>query len=236
MVLQILFEDNYMLAVHKPNNMLVHHSVMANNQLEEKSMVQILFDQLHEKYFPVHRLDRKTSGIILFAKDKKHVKQFQELFLSNSIEKIYYGLVRGFIPESGKIDSPVKGRDANIHKDALTYFNRIQTYKIPIQVGPYELSRYSLVKLTPKTGRLHQLRIHMNKISHPLIGDPKYGDRFHNRMFEREFQNEAMFLHAKSLSFVHPFTKEAIHLETDFPENWKTVLDEIKKISIDTID
>jgi tRNA pseudouridine65 synthase len=104
----------------------------------------------------------------------------------------------------------------------------METFEIPIQVGPYDVSRYSLVELQPKTGRLHQLRIHMNKISHPLIGDPKYGDRFHNRMFEDHFNNEAMFLHAKTIEFVHPFTNEELKLEADFPENWTRVLSLIK--------
>lgn len=162
-MLPILFQDQYIVAVYKPNNILVHHSAMANNQLEEKSMVQLLAEQFEEKLYPIHRLDRKTSGIILFAKQKEFVKEFQELFIANKIQKTYFGLVRGFIAESGKIDSPVKGRDANIHKDALTYFKRIETFEIPIQVGPYEISRYSLVELQPKTGRLHQLRIHMTK-------------------------------------------------------------------------
>lgn len=221
----ILFEDDYILAIHKPNNILVHHSVMANNQLDEKSLVQILNEKQGAKYFPIHRLDRKTSGIILFAKKKEFVKDFQELFIHNKIQKTYRGLVRGFIPETGKIDSPVKGRDANTHKDALTYYKRLETFEVPINVGPYDISRYSLVELTPKTGRLHQLRIHMNKISHPLIGDPKYGDRFHNRMFEKEFDNEAMFLHAQTLEFTHPYTHENYLLKTDFPENWKRVLE-----------
>ncbi|ANW95773.1 pseudouridine synthase [Wenyingzhuangia fucanilytica] len=223
-MLKILFQDDYILAVHKPNNILVHHSVMANNQLEEKSLVQLLNDELGAKFYPIHRLDRKTSGIILFAKEKEFVKSFQNLFINNQIQKTYYGLVRGFIPEEGKIDSPVKGRDANVHKEALTYYKRIKTFEVPIKVGPYDVSRYSLVELEPKTGRLHQLRIHMNKISHPLIGDPKYGDRFHNRMFEEKFNNQAMFLHAKTLAFTNPFTNENHLLETDFPENWKRVI------------
>lgn len=228
----ILYQDDYILAVHKPNNILVHHSVMANNQLDEKSLVQLLVDELGKKYYPIHRLDRKTSGIILFAKQKEFVKAFQDLFIANQIQKTYYGLVRGFIPEKGSIDSPVKGRDANVHKEALTHYKRLETFEIPIQVGPYEMSRYSLVELNPKTGRLHQLRIHMNKISHPLIGDPKYGDRFHNRMFEDQFQNEALFLHAKTLSFVHPYTNKKHILETDFSENWKRVLQQLKNLQV----
>lgn len=227
-MLQIIFQDDYCLAVHKPNNMLVHHSAMANNQLEELSMVQILNEQLGKSSYPVHRLDRKTSGIILFAKEKAYVKTFQDLFVNNQIQKTYYGLVRGFIPESGKIDSPVKGRDANVHKEALTHFEREETFEVPIKVGPYEQSRYSLVKLEPKTGRLHQLRIHMNKISHPLIGDPKYGDRFHNRMFENEFNCSSLFLHAKTLEFEHPYTQEKHLLETEFPKQWEETIQQLR--------
>lgn len=230
-MMSIIFQDAYILAIHKPNNVLVHHSAMANNQLDEKSLVQLLTDELEEKYYPIHRLDRKTSGIILFAKKKEYVKAFQDLFISNQIQKNYYGLVRGFTSKEGKIDSPVKGRDANVHKEALTYYKRLETFDVPIQVGPYKTSRYSLVELIPKTGRLHQLRIHLNKISHPLIGDPKYGDRFHNRMFEERFKNEAMFLHAKTLEFTHPYTFQKHILETDFSKNWKRVLKELHAIN-----
>ncbi len=229
-MVQILFQDDYILAVFKPNNVLVHHSAMANNQLDELSLVQILNQELKGSFYPVHRLDRKTSGIILFAKEKEFVKPFQELFVNNQIQKTYYGLVRGFIAESGKIDSPVKGRDANVHKEALTYFKRIETYEIPIKVGPYESSRYSLVELTPKTGRLHQLRIHMNKISHPLVGDPKYGDRFHNRMFEKELDCSSLFLHAKTLNFTHPFTQKQHSLNANFPEQWNRITTVLKDL------
>ncbi|NIJ45172.1 tRNA pseudouridine65 synthase [Wenyingzhuangia heitensis] len=231
-MIDIRFEDTYILAVYKPNNMLVHHSAMANNQLEELSLVQLLKQELGIKYYPVHRLDRKTSGIILFAKQKEFVKPFQDLFVNNQIQKTYYGLVRGFIPENGKIDSPVKGRDANVHKEALTYYKRIKIFSIPIQVGPYKVSRYSLVALQPKTGRLHQLRIHMNKISHPLIGDPKYGDRFHNRMFLEKFNIDSLFLHAKTLEFIHPFTQKTHTLTADMPKKWEFICTELEKIQI----
>ncbi|NQY30365.1 MAG: pseudouridine synthase [Flavobacteriaceae bacterium] len=224
----ICFEDEFILAVLKPNNVLVHHSSMARNQSDEKSLIQLLFDAYGLPFYPIHRLDRKTSGIILFAKKKKFVAPFQELFVTNQIQKTYYGLVRGHIAELGKIDSPVKGRDANVHKDALTYFKRLKTVELNIPVHPYDNSRYSLVELTPKTGRLHQLRIHLNKISHPLIGDPKYGDRFHNRMFETEFTCSNLFLHAKQLEFTHPFTNETLLISAELPSNWKTMFLQFK--------
>lgn len=222
-MLNICFEDEYLIAVNKPNNVLVHHSYMARNQFEEASLVEVLYEQFQTHYYPIHRLDRKTSGIILCAKDKKQVSTFQNLFITNQIQKLYMGLVRGHMPEYGEIDTPVKGRDANVHKEALTYFKRLKTAESAIAVHPYDNSRYSIVELTPKTGRLHQLRIHLNKISHPLLGDPKYGDRFHNRMFTSEFECDKLFLHAKELSFKHPFTLKDITISAELPMHWHNI-------------
>lgn len=219
----ILYEDDFIVAVSKPNNMLVHHSHMARNHTDEQTLVALLKEKLAIKVFPIHRLDRKTSGIVLCAKQKEFVADFQELFVTNQIQKIYYGIVRGFSSENGQIDSPVKGRDANVHKAALTHYETLATITLPIPVQPFPESRYSLIKLLPKTGRMHQLRIHMNKISHPLIGDPKYGDRFHNRMFQAEFDMHNLFLHAASLSFQHPFLKKEISIECPFPKDWNII-------------
>jgi tRNA pseudouridine65 synthase len=216
----ILFEDEYILVVNKPNNILVHHSKMANNKIHEKSLICLLRDKYTKKYYPIHRLDRKTSGIVLFAKKKELTTKFQKLFQSNQINKTYYGVVRGFTPKDLIIDSDVKGRDAKTYKTALTKLKRIATIELEIPVSPYTTSRYSLVELKPKTGRLHQLRIHMNKITHPLIGDPKYGDRFHNRMFSSKFNCNTLLLHAKEVSFIHPFTYQEISINADFPKNW----------------
>jgi len=199
---------------------------MANNLLTEKSLVQLLHDKYSKKFYPIHRLDRKTSGIVLFSKKKEHVSKFQELFITNQIQKIYYGIVRGFTPPLWTINSKVKGRDATVYKSALTELKTLASKEIDIPVTPYQTSRYSLVELQPKTGRLHQLRIHMNKINHPLIGDPKYGDRFHNRMFHKEFNCDKLFLHAGKMVFTHPFSKERINIRANFSEDWHTIANE----------
>ena len=223
-MIEILYQDEYIIAINKPNNTLVHHSAMSRNMDDEKSLVELLIDQLEQQFFPVHRLDRKTSGVLLFAKDKSCVKVFQEILTSDAAQKVYLGLVRGFIEASGKIDTPVKGRDANVHKEALTYYNCLKTFQLDIPVGKYPTSRYSLVELLPKTGRLHQLRIHMNKISHPLVGDPKYGDRFHNRMFVEKFNSDKLFLHAHKLNFIHPITNTLLSIEASLPEHWSSFM------------
>jgi len=235
----ILYEDEFIIAVNKPNNMLVHHSAMANNMMEEENLIQLLKRLYHHKYYPIHRLDRKTSGIILMAKKKEFVAVFQELFITNKIQKIYYGIVRGFTPTSLIIDSDVKGRDANVYKNALTELITLATKEVAIAVIPYQTSRYSLVKLQPKTGRLHQLRIHLNKINHPLIGDPKYGDRFHNRMFAKEFHCDNLFLHAGEIEFIHPFLKEKLIIQSDFPKDWYKIANEFgweASLKLNTLD
>jgi tRNA pseudouridine65 synthase len=224
MNLAILFEDNSIIIVNKPNNILIHNSYYARN-IKEPTLLELLKIQFGTEFFPVHRLDRKTSGVIVLAKKKEAVALFQELFNSNTIKKIYVSIVRGFVNEPILINSPVKNADTNIYKDAITYCEPLTNTTLDIAVHPYTNSRYSLVKLTPSTGRMHQLRIHMNKISHPIVGDYKYGDRFHNRMFETEFSTPNLFLHAYSLYFMHPITLKKIEIIAEIPNDWKSIFE-----------
>ncbi|MBT8317852.1 MAG: pseudouridine synthase [Lutibacter sp.] len=222
MHIEILFEDDFILIVNKPNNLLIHNSYYARN-IKEPTLLDLLLEQFNHNYFPVHRLDRKTSGVILLAKQKENVSIFQELFNSNLIEKTYLGIVRGFLNDSIKIESPVKNPDTKIYKNAETFCKPLLTKSLDIAVKPFETSRYSLVTLQPSTGRMHQLRIHMNKISHPIVGDYKYGDRFHNRMFEDNFNCKNLFLHAYTLKLTHPITNKTIKIEADLPKDWYTI-------------
>ncbi|MBL4669076.1 MAG: pseudouridine synthase [Flavobacteriales bacterium] len=218
--IEIIFEDEYLIVVNKPNNVIIHESHYARN-IKETTLLKFLEQQLGYPVYPVHRLDRKTSGIILLLKEKENVNQFQTLFTSNKIQKTYYAIVRGFSKEKGIIDSPVKNDDTGIYKEALTNYTSVNNIEIDIPVHPYTKSRYSLIKLMPETGRMHQLRKHLNKINHPIVGDYKYGDRFHNRMFETEFNCIYMFLHAFQLDFTHPITTENLILKANFPTDWQ---------------
>lgn len=222
MKIEVLFEDAYIMVVNKPNNVLIHNSYYARN-IKDATLLELLSDQFSEQYHPIHRLDRKTSGVLMLAKQKEYVAVFQELFNNKHIEKKYYGVVRGFVNEKRTIDSPVKNPDTKIYKDARTEMIPIHKTLLDIPVHPYESARYSFVELIPATGRMHQLRIHMNKISHPIVGDYKYGDRFHNRMFEQEFDCHKLFLHAHTLQFVHPVTSESIYIKASIPEDWKII-------------
>jgi tRNA pseudouridine65 synthase len=229
--IEIIYEDEYIVAVNKPNNFLVHHSHYARNIVEE-TLLDKMKHQRNETFFPIHRLDRKTSGLLLCAKEKENVAPFQALFNDYGIEKYYVALVRGYTDKAFEITSPVKHPESGRYKEALTLGETLGHLELPLAIGPYEQSRYSLVKLLPKTGRIHQLRIHMNKISHPIIGDSKYGDRFHNRMFEEQFNCQYMFLHAQMLYFNHPLTDEQIELKASFPVDWKTILPKFDTLSL----
>ncbi|PHS51823.1 MAG: pseudouridine synthase [Lutibacter sp.] len=223
MKIEILFEDSHIIIVNKPNNVLIHNSHYARN-ITDDTLLKLLNQQLGYSFYPVHRLDRKTSGVLVLAKLKEEVATFQALFTTNEIIKNYVGIVRGFVHESIHIDSPVKNPDTNLYKEAETLCEPIFTHQLDIPVHPYDSSRYSLVKLTPTTGRMHQLRIHMNKISHPIVGDYKYGDRFHNRMFEQEFSCANLFLHAYAIAFKHPFTGKSIEILAPFPKDWGIII------------
>jgi tRNA pseudouridine65 synthase len=220
MQLDLIFEDEFIICVNKPNNVLVHHAYHSRNVADELSLLQAIQQQFQIKVYPIHRLDRKTSGIILLAKQKGFVAKFQELFTKNAIDKVYYGIVRGHSPNEKTIDSPVKGRDAKVHKEALTILKQLATIVLDIPVKPYDTSRYSLVELQPKTGRMHQLRVHMNKISHPLIGDAKYGDKNHDHMFANHLGFKNLFLHAGQLNFKHPYSGAQLLLKANFPKDW----------------
>jgi tRNA pseudouridine65 synthase len=215
----VLYEDAYCLIVNKPNNVLVHHSHYARN-IEAPSLVELLCEQGVEHPIPVHRLDHKTSGVLLFAKSAEYVKSFQELFEQKAITKTYLALLRGHVPEHGIIDTPVKNERGN-YKEALTAYRSIEHYELDFAIPPYSKSRYSLVEFVPKTGRMHQLRIHANKISHPIIGDPKHGNRHHNHYFQQELQWPNLFLHASKLEFTHPFSGEKLVVVAQLPYFWE---------------
>lgn len=218
----IVFEDAHCLVVNKPSNLIVHHSYYARN-IEETSLTDLVRELGYPEASPVHRLDRKTSGLLLFSKKAEWVAAFQSLFEKNEIEKKYLALLRGFVPEEGVVNSPVKNDRGN-YKEAETRFRCLEQFERNYRIQPYEKQRYSLVEFIPVTGRMHQLRIHANKMAHPIINDPKYGNRHHNHYFQQELGMEELFLHACSLKFIQPFTGESIDLQAPLPDFWNGFL------------
>nr|WP_192823703.1 pseudouridine synthase [Rufibacter sp. LB8] len=222
--LEILYEDAQYVAINKPNGLLVHRTRMAEEQKE--FALQLLRDQLGIKVFPLHRLDRGTSGVLLFAKSAEAAAPLVQAFTDRQPDKTYVAVVRGYAPEAGTVDSPIRpDRDNGLKEpqDAVTHFSRLATVELPIAVGRYQTARYSLVKVKPETGRMHQIRKHFAHLRHYIIGDKKHGDWRHNLMFLEQLQSPTMLLHAASLIFEHPFTQQQIKITAPLPENMKQI-------------
>ena len=206
--LDILYQDDRYVAVDKPSGLLVHRSNL--DKYETRFCVQLLRDQLGKHVFPCHRLDKPTSGVLLFALDKEALVAGNELFMMHRISKTYHAIVRGWIAEEGIIDHELKDiADSGERKGggpAITRFLRLRKYEVEIPLGRYPTARYSLVELSPETGRMHQLRRHMKHLDHHIIGDTNYGDGLHNRFFRERFNSSRLLLNASRLEFVHPFT------------------------------
>lgn len=219
MAIEVLYHKHDILVVNKPNNQLVHSSYYARN-IKEPSLITVLEEQLGIKLYTVHRLDYKTSGVIAFGCTPAAAKHLQDQFEATAIQKNYLALVRGFTAPTGTVDTPVKNADTGVYKPALTNFETLTTVEVPIAVKPYEKSRYSLVRFIPKTGRMHQLRRHANKISHPIIGDHKYGNRHHNAMFAEALNLPDLFLHAHTIRFLQ-INGAAVMVKAELPHFWQ---------------
>ncbi len=216
--LPILFEDEHYLAIYKPAKLLVHRSPI--DKRETEFAVQMLRDQVGYQVSPVHRLDKPTSGVLLFAKDSEAAQKAQALFEQQEISKTYLAIVRGFAPNTLEIDRPVKARKDKLNtrdqtdKPAQTRLINLATKAFDISVDDrYPQSRYSLLALSPKTGRRHQLRYHCKHIRHPIIGDSKYGRAEHNRFFEQSLEQSRLYLSAVKLAFIHPYSDQTISIE-----------------------
>ena len=222
--LQILFQDEHIVAINKPHNLLVHRSPIAAD--ESVFALQMLRDQLNCWVNPCHRIDRKTSGVLLFSLSKEADRAMQMKFENRQCDKKYLALVRGYLPEEGTADRPLEN-EKGVMKDSITHFRCLQQVELDIEVSRYPKSRYSLAEISPETGRMHQIRRHFAQMRHYLIGDKTYGDCKHNKMFEEQFDLHTMLLHARELGFEHPFTQEKMIIKAPLQTEFLSVLDKI---------
>jgi tRNA pseudouridine65 synthase len=227
-----LYRDQWLLAVHKPAGLLVHRSPIDKHETEFALQYARALNG-GEHVYPVHRLDRPTSGVLLFARDPETARLVGQAMMAGEVEKAYLAMVRGWAPESGVIDHPLKDEpeDRRLRgteqpvREALTHFRRLATTEIPVAIERYPSSRYSLVELYPKTGRKHQLRRHMKHINHPIIGDANHGRGRHNRYFAERFGEGRLMLAATRLSLLHPVSGEELTLVSEPEESFLRVLE-----------
>ena len=223
-ILPILYQDEHLVAINKPHNLLVHRSSIAAD--ESVFALQLLRDQLNCWVSPCHRIDRKTSGVLLFALSPEVDREIKKQFENHAVYKKYLALVRGHLPESGTADRPLE-KEKGGFQDAVTHFRCLKQIELDIAVSRYPTSRYSLAEITPETGRMHQIRRHFAQLRHYLIGDKTYGECKHNKMFEEKFGLKTMLLHASELSFIHPITGENMYITAPMNDEFTRILKEI---------
>jgi len=211
--LPILFRDEHLIAVHKPSGLLVHRTSL--DWRERRFALQMLRDQIGRRVFPVHRLDKGTSGVLLFAQDADVARHVGQQFATQQVGKTYLAIVRGVPPANGVIDHPLARLPEDLAgdddtaaplRDACTHFRRLATIELPHRVDRYPTSRYALLELRPEGGRRHQLRRHLKHVSHPIVGDTTYGKSAHNRLFQQLFRSRRLLLACVEMRLRHPIT------------------------------
>jgi 23S rRNA pseudouridine1911/1915/1917 synthase len=231
--LHIYFEDEYLIVVEKPAHMVTHPTPTR----KKGTLVNALLAHFHEGLSDaggtlrpgiVHRLDEDTSGIIIVAKTNVAHAKLSDLFRERKVHKTYTALVTGKLtPLKGSIEAPIM-RSSDTTRMMVSGSKRARPALTHYEVVEYPANAYTLAQVNIVTGRTHQIRVHFLAISHPVVGDKKYGYPKTNEEFSERFGLDRQFLHASKLSFTHPFTGEELHFESPLPPDLSKVLEGLK--------
>lgn len=219
-MLDILYNDGALVAVAKPSGLLVHRSSEATDRI---TCMTILRDQLGARVHPAHRLDRGTSGVLLFSLDPDTARSVASSFAGRDVKKHYLTVTRGYAPDEGTIDYPLAEEPGDEAAEAVTSYRTLARVELPWQVGRYATARYSLLLADPMTGRRHQIRRHMAHIRHPIVGDIVHGEGRHNRLYRERFGIHRLLLHAWRVELPHPRTGEQLRIEAPLPEELRSL-------------
>ena len=212
-MLEILYQDDALIAVNKPANLAVHRSKMVGNA--EEFLIDQLREQIGDSVYLAHRLDRATSGVLLVARSRDVAAALGEQFMGRHVHKHYLVVVRGWPePAEGVIDYALPGsRETGPRREARTHYQRLATIEVPIALGRYPQQRYALVLAEPESGRFRQIRKHLAHIHHPVVGDCQHGRGDHNRLYKQHFGCHRMLLHAWRIRFAHPVSGTSMQVE-----------------------
>lgn len=230
---EILYQDDCLIAINKPTDILVHRSNIDKH--ETRFVLQELRNQIGQHVFPIHRLDKPTSGVLVFALDSASANGVAQQFEAGAVDKRYWLICRGFTDATGEIDYALVPKDDFKRRDgkpnekkpaqeALTCYTTKAIFTVDAAVDRYPQARYSWVEAQLVTGRKHQLRRHFKHIGHPIIGDSRYGKSTHNRYFASTWGCERMLLHCREMSLAHPQSGQRIDLCADIDESFSRVL------------
>lgn len=227
-MLEIIYQDEWLVAVNKPSGWLVHRSWLDRD--EKVVVMQTVRDQIGQHVFTAHRIDRPTSGVLLMGLSSDAGRRLAQQFEARQIKKRYHAIVRGWLTQEETLDYPLVeeldkiadkfAREQREAQPAVSHYCGLATTEQPVAVGRYDSVRYSLVALSPETGRKHQLRRHMAHLRHPIIGDSKHGDLRQNRAAAEHFGCRRLMLHASELSMVHPYTGAPLTITAGLDPVW----------------
>jgi len=220
MSLNILFQNECYIAIDKPPGLLVHRSPL--DASETVFALQLVRDQVGQSVYPCHRLDKPTSGVLLFALNQDALRHAQNQFAENRCKKIYHAVVRGWTKDSDLIDYDLRSEE-NPQKSwsAQTAYRTLAQSELPFATGRYNSTRLSLLELIPKTGRKHQLRRHMAHIRHPILGDTRHGDGPMNRFLRKQCDHQSLMLRATELHLSMPDSTTQLKIQTTTPTTFE---------------
>ncbi len=210
----VVHQDDGIVVVHKPAGMLVHRGMGAS--AHEPFLLQAVRERTGRWVYPVHRLDRPTRGLVVFAFSSSLAGRLQSDWQTGTVKKSYRAIVRGWMPEAeGLRDEALDSPDNGALQEASTRWRELDRLSLPFPLGAHPTFRLALVELEPATGRWHQLRRHFSRMHHPIAGDTTHGDRHTNHFLQEKFGWWRLLLWARTLEFAHPATGEALTFEDD---------------------
>jgi tRNA pseudouridine65 synthase len=211
-VFEIVFQDDHYIAINKPHSILVHRTGLSQ---DTRFVLQLLRDQIGRRVYPIHRLDRATSGVLIFGKSAEAASRLGVLLMDKNVEKRYWAVVRGFTKDNDTIDYPLEDPETGKGMmPAVTHYTKIAQTELDTAIGlRYPTARFSLLEVRPETGRRHQIRKHFAHLRHPVIGDVRHGDNKHNNFFRDAWGIQRLLLHAVSMRFEHPHTGQIVDIE-----------------------
>ena len=221
-------EENF-VAIEKPPGFHVHQPERPRRRVSPDIVcLPNLRDQLSLYLYPVHRLDVGTDGVLVFALNKFSAGGLCKQFQLGHVKKTYFAIVRGYTEDEGVIDIPLELDSTGELAESLTRYKTHARVELPFAVGKRHASaRYSLVEAFPETGRFHQVRRHLARLSHPLLGDCVHGDSHHNRFFRTELESPGLWLKAMTIDFSHPTTGERVKIQSAWTDRWHHVFDKL---------
>jgi len=209
--IELLHVDDHVVVANKPSGLLVHRGW---DDDDDVAMFRVR-DKIGQRVHPLHRLDRGTSGALVFARDPTTAAALAAAFAEQRVDKAYLALVRGVPPEEGVVDYAIPKSEDGPRVPAVTRFRRL---------GASSVERCSLVLALPETGRLHQVRRHLKHITHPLVGDVRHGVGAINRHYREAYALHRLALHALWIAFVHPVTGARLSVCAPVPEDFASAL------------